>query len=748
MDVSKLNPEQRKAVETTEGPVLILAGAGSGKTRTLTARVARLLEKGVPAWNILALTFTNKAAKEMKERIEAMVGESAADAWIMTFHSACARILRRDIEKLGYKRSFVIYDSDDQQSLLKDIVKRMGVDDKAFSPKSVSSLISDAKNHLILPAEWRDTHADDERSETIYNIYLEYETRLKALNALDFDDLLVKTLELMVEHPPVLEYYRNRFRYVMVDEYQDTNEVQYRLCQLLTKESQNLCVVGDDDQSIYSWRGADIHNILDFEKDFPNAVVIKLEQNYRSTANILDAANQVIAHNEQRKDKRLWTEEGEGEKIHTFCADDDRSEATWVANRIIELHKQGDAYQNMAVLYRVNAQSRQVEDMLVNSGIAYNVYGGTKFYDRREVRDVMAYLRVLANPADDMSLRRIINVPRRSIGDSTVSLLEEHARENEMPLYSALTDMPEKLTSRPRKCVQEFAGLMTLLSVEMATMPLPEFVEDLMVRTGLRAQYENDPTDDAADRLKNMEEVVNAVRQFAAEHEGATLEEYLENVALITDMDTTKETDGHVTLMTVHSAKGLEFDNVFVIGMEENVFPSYRCVDDKVKLEEERRLCYVAMTRARKRLYLSRARQRMVFNQVNMNPPSRFLEEIPRRLMEDEWATRHERAFGKEPPPMRSTQKPQPRMIKRPDDPLNLQRSNPLGIPGVQKGISSVPQTAGFRAGDRVMHRKFGEGVVTDLVGTGVDARIRINFTAFGPKEFSLGLAPIVKMED
>ena len=749
MDFSNLNPEQRKAVETLNGPVLILAGAGSGKTRTLTARVAYMLEKGIPARNILALTFTNKAAKEMKQRIEAQVGTSAEDAWIMTFHSACARILRRDIEKLGYKNSFVIYDSDDQIALLKDIIKRMNVDDKQYAPKSMSALISDAKNHMLTPADWAREQPSTDRSEKIYNIYLEYETRLKALNALDFDDLLLKTLELMADHPPVLEYYRNRFQYVMVDEYQDTNKVQYELCRLLTSQSRNLCVVGDDDQSIYSWRGADIHNILDFEKDFPDATVIKLEQNYRSTANILDAANQVIAHNEKRTDKRLWTEEGEGEKIHIFCADDDRSEATWVANRIIELHKNGDNYADMAVLYRMNAQSRLVEDMLVSSGVAYNVYGGMKFYDRREVRDVLAYMRVLANPADDMSLRRIINVPRRSIGDSTVTLLEDHARANDMPLYSALTDMPERLTSRPRKCVQEFSDLMTSLLIEKETMPLTDFVGSLIERTGLRAQYEKDTTDEGVERVKNIDELLNAVAEFAREHEDATLESYLENVALITDMDANVESDGHVTLMTMHSAKGLEFPDVFIIGMEENVFPSFRSLEDKDRLEEERRLCYVAMTRARKRLYMSRARQRMVFNQINMNPPSRFLEEVPERLVEDEWAVRHVKAFGRDVMPMRSAQKPQPRQIKRPDDPLNLGGGRPLNIPGVQRGITvSENAAAGFQSGDRVMHRKFGEGVVTELTGTGPEARIRINFTAYGPKEFSLGLAPIVKVED
>ena len=537
MDLSMLNPQQRLAAETLEGPVLILAGAGSGKTRALTCRVANLLDHGVPAWNILALTFTNKAAKEMKERISAMVGDQAEDAWISTFHSTCARMLRRDIEKLGYTRSFVIYDDDDQKAVLKEILKRLNIDEKFLPIRELSAKISDAKNKLMGPDEWFRESEKDYRCQMIHNVFLEYETRLKANNALDFDDLLVKTLELLADHPPVLESYRRRFRYVMVDEYQDTNYAQYMMIKLLTDESRNLCVVGDDDQSIYGWRGADIRNILDFEKDYPDATVIKLEQNYRSSANILAAANQVIAHNAGRKEKALWTERGDGEPIRLFAAGDERDEAAWIADRIRQLNRQGDGYGNAAILYRTNAQSRVVEEMLMRSSIPYKVFGGQKFYDRKEVRDVVAYLRVIVNPADDVSLRRIINVPRRAIGDSTVQELMQHALENGMPLYSALSDMPDSLSSRPRKCVSDFFLLMTMLMAMKEAMPVSEFVPMLVEKTGLMEQYKKEDTDEARSRVENIQEFLGAVEEDCKSTEKPTLEDYLETDSLVTDLD-------------------------------------------------------------------------------------------------------------------------------------------------------------------------------------------------------------------
>ncbi len=763
MDLSMLNPEQRQAAETLEGPVLILAGAGSGKTRALTCRVANLMDHGVPAYNILALTFTNKAAKEMKERIVSLVGDQAEDAWISTFHSTCARILRRDIEKLGYARSFAIYDDDDQNAVIKEILKRQNIDDKFLSPRVIKAKISDAKNKLMSPDEWFRHSEKDYRSQMIHDVFVEYEARLKGLNALDFDDLLVKTLELLADHPPVLDSYRNRFRYVMVDEYQDTNYAQYMLVKLLTDRSRNLCVVGDDDQSIYGWRGADIRNILDFEKDYPDATVIKLEQNYRSTANILDAANQVIAHNAGRKEKALWTDKGEGESIKLYCAGDEREEAAWVADRIRYMSRHGENYGSMAILYRTNAQSRVLEDMLMRAGIPYKVFGGQKFYDRKEVKDIIAYLRVIVNPSDDISLRRIVNVPKRSIGDSTVNELVNHARESEMPLYSALSDIPDTLSSRPRKCVNDFFVLMTMLVAMKDALPLADFVKFLIEKTGLMEQYQREDTDEARSRVENIQEFMGAVEEFVRfSGEDATLESYLENVALVSDLDEQENQRGYVTLMTMHSAKGLEFPNVFMTGLEEGIFPSNSSLMDEARMEEERRLCYVAITRAQNRLFISRAGQRMLYNQVNHNAPSRFLDEIPPRLLQDEWAEKKQNAFRgasstsvprgygsgyglKSTPAMNDLGKPK----------LTL-GGNALGIPDVQKGFqgSKARELTGgamqnlFSQGDRVMHRKFGEGRVVQVVGKGSDARIQIEFTAYGVKEFSLSIAPIVKLED
>ena len=781
MDLNMLNPQQRLAAETLEGPVLILAGAGSGKTRALTCRVANLIDQGVPAWNILALTFTNKAAREMKERISALVGPEAEEAWISTFHSTCARILRRDIEKLGYSRAFVIYDDDDQQAVLKEILKRMNIDDKFLPIRELKAKISDAKNKLMGPDEWFRRSDKDFRSQRIHDVMLEYETRLKANNALDFDDLLVKTLELLADHPPVLESYRRRFKYVMVDEYQDTNYAQYMLIKLLTDESRNLCVVGDDDQSIYGWRGADIRNILDFEKDYPDAVVIKLEQNYRSTANILDAANQVIAHNAGRKEKSLWTEAGEGEPIRLFAAGDERDEAAWVADRMRQLNRQGQNYGSMAVLYRTNAQSRVVEDMLMRSNIPYKVFGGQRFYDRKEVRDVVAYLRVIVNPADDVSLRRIINVPKRAIGDSTVQELMNHAMENGMPLYSALSDIPETLSSRPRKCVSDFFLLMTMLMAMKEEMPVDEFVNMLVDKTGLIEQYRKEDTDEARARVENIQEFLGAVTEYCKATEKPTLEDYLENVALVTDLDQAEDSGrGYVTQMTLHSAKGLEFPNVFMTGLEEGIFPSSRSLMEEDRMEEERRLCYVGITRAQKRLFISRAKQRMLYNQINHNAPSRFLDEIPKRLLQDEMEGMNA-IFGSRQQPQQRTRGraagsyassgvPVLRNTYGSAAPTRAANGNPasrgavygggaagaLNIPGVQKGFVASPARsmadgalkAMYKVGDRVRHLKFGEGTVVALNGSGTAARIRIEFTAYGVKEFALSVVPIIKLED
>ena len=636
MDLTMLNEPQRRAVLTTEGPLLVLAGAGSGKTRVLTHRIAYLLEKGVPSYRILALTFTNKAAREMLDRVNLLAGDAAADAWVSTFHSSCARILRRDIEKLGYTRSFTIYDTDDQNRLLRDVLTELDLNEKMYPPREALSIISDAKNHLLSPREWLQAQQGDFRAQKYADIYAKYEDKLKKANALDFDDLLIKTLELFVQHPPVLESYQRRFEYILVDEYQDTNSAQYQLVRLLTGERRNLCVVGDDDQSIYGWRGADIRNILDFEKDFPDATVIKLEQNYRSTGNILDAANQVIAHNVGRKEKALWTSEGAGEPVRLYEAQDERDEAYFLAQQIGALQKSGDQLGDMAVLYRANALSRVVEETLVRGGLKYRVFGGLKFYERKEVKDIVCYLRAVVNPADDVAVRRIINEPKRSIGDTTVQKLADYAAARGDSLFAAVLEPGQAgLTGRALKAVEGFGELMTELVVQRQLLPPDEFVRKLLELTGYEDQYKQEQNDENTARLQNIAEFVGGVIEYVKQNPEGTLDDYLENVALVTDMDRSDDDEGAITLMTMHSAKGLEFRNVFVIGMEEGIFPTTRSMDDDDKLEEERRLCYVAITRARKRLYLTHARQRTLYGRTNMCMASRFLDELPRRVTED-----------------------------------------------------------------------------------------------------------------
>ena len=758
IDLNALNPMQRKAAETLEGPVLILAGAGSGKTRTLTYRIANLIDHGVQPWHILALTFTNKAAREMRERVEKLVGADANDMWLGTFHSVCVRILRRDIEKLGYQRSFTIYDDDDQLRVIKDAVKTLSLDENRMPPREIRNKISDAKNKMLTPDEWFQESLKDYQSQQIHDVYSYYEERLRAANALDFDDLLLRTLQLFVDHPPVLDYYRQRFQYVHVDEYQDTNPAQYTLVRLLTQESRNLCVVGDDDQSIYGWRGADIRNILDFEQDFPDTKVIKLEQNYRSTANILDAANQVIAHNMGRKEKVLWTDAGEGEKIHLYSAGDEREEAAWICERIQKLRRQNVPCSQIAVLYRMHAQSRVMEEMFTRAAIPYRIFGGTRFYDRKEIRDALAYLRVIVNPMDDVSLARIINTPKRSIGDSTVAVLQEHARQEELPLFSVLNDPPASLSSRPRKCISEFAMLLMKLTALKDTMSLSEFVDTMLQETGLKAQFEIESSEEAQTRLDNLMEFAGAAREFEEQSQDKTLEAFLENVSLVTDLDQQESAPQYVTLMTLHSAKGLEYDAVFLAGMEEGIFPSMRTAMDEKKMEEERRLCYVGITRARKQLYLSFARRRMIFNQITHNPPSQFLKEIPERLVIDEWAAAAKNSFA--PEMDRSSmagRRERPRNLSFGTPGMAVNARSPLSIPGVQKGFTvpsvarSMPSGAEqslFQPGDHVLHRKFGEGTVQEVKGRGADARITISFTAYGTKEFSLSITPIVKIDE
>ena len=759
INLSTLNPQQRIAVENTEGPLLVLAGAGSGKTRVLTYRVAHLMEKGVPTWKILAITFTNKAAKEMAERVQALTGEAGSEAWISTFHACCARILRRDIEKLGYKRQFAIYDEDDRMSVIKAVLKELNLGDKEYPPKAVKAAISDAKNRMLSPDEWLRDAGDDFRNRKYYEAYRLYERTLRGNNALDFDDLLVKTLELLAEQPPVLEYYQNRFDYILVDEYQDTNRAQYELVRLLTGKKRNLCVVGDDDQSIYGWRGADIRNILDFEKDFPDAKVVKLEQNYRSTGNILDAANQVIAHNQGRKEKALWTQAGEGEKIALYHALDERDEAAFIAAMTRKLIAHGARAGDVAVLYRTNAQSRVLEEAFVRGGIPYHVYGGQKFYERREVKDLIAYMRALVNPDDDVSLRRIINEPKRGIGETTVEALQSYASGAEMSLMSAVLDVENApLAARPKKLIGEFAELMIDLTEALYEKTASEFLEFMIDKTGYVRALEAVKSDENAARIENIRELQGAVTEFERLNPEGGLADFLENVALVADTDSLNEGGGSVTLMTLHSAKGLEFDNVFLPGMEENIFPLARASYDDELMEEERRLAYVGITRAKKRLFLSHARSRALYNSRSANELSRFVSEIPARLLTD------------------GTQRGDARRVPPPSASHGFDRSGGsgyysgrgtgakpaappkpgLGIPGVQKGFGgfvgsqarSAKPIALFRVGDRVIHRSFGRGRVVEVMGAGEEQRVRVAFDGSVEKVFSASIAPIVKVSE
>lgn len=759
INLSTLNPQQRIAVENTEGPLLVLAGAGSGKTRVLTYRVAHLMEKGVPAWKILAITFTNKAAKEMAERVQALTGEAGSEAWISTFHACCARILRRDIEKLGYKRQFAIYDEDDRMSVIKAVLKELNLGDKEYPPKAVKAAISDAKNRMLSPDEWLRDAGDDFRNRKYYEAYRLYERTLRGNNALDFDDLLVKTLELLAEQPPVLEYYQNRFDYILVDEYQDTNRAQYELVRLLTGKKRNLCVVGDDDQSIYGWRGADIRNILDFEKDFPDAKVVKLEQNYRSTGNILDAANQVIAHNQGRKEKALWTQAGEGEKIALYHALDERDEAAFIAAMTRKLIAHGARAGDVAVLYRTNAQSRVLEEAFVRGGIPYHVYGGQKFYERREVKDLIAYMRALVNPDDDVSLRRIINEPKRGIGETTVEALQSYASSAEMSLMSAVLDVENApLSARPKKLIGEFAELMIDLTEALYEKTASEFLEFMIDKTGYVRALEAVKSDENAARIENIRELQGAVTEFERLNPEGGLADFLENVALVADTDSLNEGGGSVTLMTLHSAKGLEFDNVFLPGMEENIFPLARASYDDELMEEERRLAYVGITRAKKRLFLSHARSRALYNSRSANELSRFVSEIPARLLTD------------------GTQRGDARRVPPPSASHGFDRSGGsgyysgrgtgakpaapskpgLGIPGVQKGFGgfvasqarSAKPIALFRVGDQVIHRSFGRGRVVEVMGAGEEQRVRVAFDGSVEKVFSASIAPIVKVSE
>ncbi|MFM1654348.1 DNA helicase PcrA [Brevibacillus sp. B_LB10_24] len=749
-----LNPQQSEATLTTEGPVLILAGAGSGKTRVLTQRIAYLVgQKRVAPWSILAITFTNKAAREMKERVARIVGREAEDIWISTFHSLCVRILRRDIDRLDISRSFTILDAGDQLTVVKQCLKELNLDTKKFEPRAVLAMISGAKNELIDHVQFA-KNAGDYFQQAAAKVYELYQKKLKNNQSLDFDDLIMTTIRLFKEVPDVLEYYQKKFRYIHVDEYQDTNRAQYVLISMLAEKHRNICCVGDADQSIYKWRGADISIILNFEKDYPEAKVVKLEQNYRSTKTILQAANGVIANNRMRKEKKLWTDNPQGDKIYVYNGDSEHDEAYFIVETIKQQLAEFKRYDQFAILYRTNAQSRVLEEVLIKSNIPYSIIGGTKFYDRKEIKDILAYLRLISNPDDDISLERIINVPKRGIGDSTVEKLQAYAAAHGVSLYRAIQDVGYLgLSARMTGAISAFAEMIDNLVKMVDYLSVTELVEEVLTRTGYRESLKEEKTLEAAARLENIDEFLSVTQEFERKSEDRSLLAFLTDLALIADIDSLDDEDeadlgsaeGQVVLMTLHSAKGLEFPVVFLVGLEEGVFPHSRSLFDDDEMEEERRLAYVGITRAERRLYLTRAYSRTLFGRTNSNPPSRFLSEIPQELLEGD-APGEEMRWNRQGYGTRSGE---PRVFAG-----GSGRNAAAAAKGpvrFEQAVGKLPQhgaAAGvdWKAGDKVKHGKWGIGTVVSVKGSGDSLELDIAFSSpVGVKKLLAKFAPIEK---
>ncbi|MDY5577412.1 MAG: DNA helicase PcrA [Lachnospiraceae bacterium] len=756
MLLDTLNERQREAVLSTEGPLLILAGAGSGKTRVITHRIAYLIEEqGVNPWNIMAITFTNKAAGEMRERVDDLVGFGSESIWVATFHSSCVKILRRYIDRIGYDNNFTIYDTDDQKTVVKDICKRLNIDTKTLKERAVLSAISSAKNELVSPEKYLKECGDNYGKSRIGHVYREYQAQLKKNNALDFDDLLVKAVELFETCPDVLEYYQERFKYIMIDEYQDTNTVQFKFVSLLASKYKNLCVVGDDDQSIYKFRGANIANILNFEKVFPDTKVIKLEQNYRSKGNILKAANSVISHNTTRKDKALWTEKDDGDKIALREYNTAYEEAEAIADDIKKNAEDGVyAYRQCACLYRTNAQSRTLEEKLISRNIPYKLFGGVNFYQRKEVKDILAYLKTVDNARDDVAVKRIINIPKRGIGQTTLDKVQSFADSEEISFFDALKRVDEMdIAARTKNKIHEFVNSIRVYRSKLGDFPLTEVFDDIIDGTGYIEELKNENTEEAMGRIENVEELFSKLADYQAGAEEPTLSGFLEEVALVADIDSYEGNSDYVVLMTIHSSKGLEFPKVYLCGMEDGLFPSYMSItdDDPTEVEEERRLCYVAITRAMESLTMTYAKSRMVRGEIQYGKVSRFVKEIPMSLME------------------------------RGDYPAaNFARTKPVGSFGgfgkkamsasdllqsglVKKGFSSVTSYAqpektqasqnlggayglGYDVGDQVKHIKFGVGNVVSIVNAGRDYEVTVQFENYGVKKLFAQFAKLKKV--
>ena len=744
MNLDHLNPEQRKAATHVDGPLLILAGAGSGKTATMTHRIAYLIEQGVSPYQILAVTFTNKAAGEMRERVEKLVGRCPG-MWIMTFHAMSLRILREHCERIGYQHNFVVYDTIDQKTLIKTIMKEQNIDAKLYPQAYLSAAISKQKEHDVSPREYLETEADNFRSKVIGSVYRAYQEQLKRNNAMDFDDLLVNALHVLRDNPDILADYQHRFRYILVDEYQDTNHIQYEIIRLLAKARQNLCVVGDDDQCIYQWRGADISNILNFEKDFPQARVIKLEQNYRSYGNILAAAHSVIRNNRGRKAKKLWTDKEAGDKIVYRRCDSDKEEAYYIAQEIDLLKNGQRTYDDFAILYRTNAQSRLFEDALKRRGIPYQILSGFSFYERKETKDMICYMRLVVNPADDLALKRVINEPKRGIGAVTLGKLEALARVHGLSLLDILSqdEISYSLPAKAQKAVGEMVRIIRLCAQEKENLRVSDIYDQLLVKSGYLKALEAEDTQEAASRIENLMDFKSFIYDYEKEKEDtgekATLEEFLEKVATNGDVDKMEEGTGKVTLMTMHSAKGLEFPIVFLPGMEDGLFPGHRALDNENGMEEERRLCYVGMTRAREKLFLTGAAYRVLYGHGEYTRESTFLRELDKSLLDEAGDTVF--TAGRRTNNFLGVDTGSPDGFSEPAfrpypayDPLKYARQ------AVRENTRSAGRS--FTAGERVRHGKFGEGMVLEVD----DKTVTVIFDSVGRKKLAKDIAPIEKL--
>ena len=740
-----LNDKQKEAVLHFEGPLLILAGAGSGKTRVLTHRIAYLIEEHqVPPYHILALTFTNKAANEMRERVNNIIEYGAGSIWVSTFHSTCVRILRRFIDHLGYDNAFTIYDSDDQKSLMKDICKQLNIDTKKYKERTFLNAISSAKDELKTPEQYADEVAKEYNKKIFGRVYKEYQKRLKQNNALDFDDLIMLTVQLFRQNAEILNHYQERFPFILVDEYQDTNTAQFTLLSLLASRYQNLCVVGDDDQSIYRFRGANIHNILNFEKIFPATKVIRLEQNYRSTKNILAAASGVIKHNSMRKEKTLWTTAEAGAPISYGRYDNEYEEAQGIAADIHRQVKDGMSYNDFAILYRTNAQSRVFEEKLIYEGIPYRIIGAVNFYARKEIKDILCYLKTINNSADDIAIKRIINIPRRGIGQTTIGRISDYAFSQEMPFYEALRRVDEiPGCTRASAKIHSFVSLIEHFRMKLRDemYSLEDMTQELLDVTGYVRELEAEDTDEANGRIENIESLMNKIVQYEEDNNGGTLNDLLEDIALVADIDTVSDDAEQVLLMTLHSAKGLEFPNVYICGMEETIFPGASAVfgDDPSELEEERRLCYVGITRAMKKLTLTSANQRMRNGEMNFNRPSRFINEIPRHLVKQTYGA-----------VLKPETESKPTEFSRTKASLYTKdRKNPFANnPYIQKGMGSASPAGApdYQVGDRVSHTKFGQGIVRSLTKLTNDYEVVIEFDGFGQRKLRSSFAKLTKL--